>query len=332
MSGVGIMSLRVPDAPWRETLDAAVLAEALGYSSLTVGESWGGDAFTTIAQFAAVTSRIGVGTSIVPVFARTPANIAMTALNLDRMSEGRFSLGLGTSGQAVVEDFHGERFAKPIARMREYIDIIRKATRGERLDHEGEFFHTQRFTLQIRPFRAGLPIYIASLGPESLRMTGELADGWLPIFLAPSRMATAVAEIKASAEAAGRSMQDIKVSPQVSTYVTDDVAGARDRERPHIAFYIGGMGVFYHRYWRRIGFAAEADRIREAYLSRDRDGAARLVTDEMVDAVTIIGTPDECRVKMQSFFEAGVDEVRVVLNEQDKSHYLETIRALAPNH
>ena len=163
-------------------------------------------------------------------------------------------------------------------------------------------------------------------------MTGELADGWLPIFLAPSRMATAVAEIKASAEAAGRSMQDIKVSPQVSTYVTDDVAGARDRERPHIAFYIGGMGVFYHRYWRRIGFAAEADRIREAYLSRDRDGAARLVTDEMVDAVTIIGTPDECRVKMQSFFEAGVDEVRVVLNEQDKSRYLETIRALAPNH
>lgn len=210
MSGVGIMSLRVPDAPWRETLDAAVLAEALGYSSLTVGESWGGDAFTTIAQFAAVTSRIGVGTSIVPVFARTPANIAMTALNLDRMSEGRFSLGLGTSGQAVVEDLHGERFAKPIARMREYIDIIRKATRGERLDHEGEFFHTQRFTLQIRPFRVGLPIYIASLGPESLRMTGELADGWLPIFLAPSRMATAVAEIKASAEAAGRSLQASK--------------------------------------------------------------------------------------------------------------------------
>ena len=120
--------------------------------------------------------------------------------------------------------------------------------------------------------------------------------------------------------------------PQVSTYVTDDVAEARDRERPHIAFYIGGMGVFYHQYWRRIGFAAEADRIREAYLSRDRDGAARLVTDEMVDAVTIIGTPDECRVKMQSFFEAGVDEVRVVLNEQDKSRYLETIRALAPNH
>src|ERR1035437_4825119 len=121
MSGVGIMSLRVPDAPWQETLDAAVLAEALGYSSLTVGESWGGDAFTTIAQFAAVTSRIEVGMSIVPVFARTPANIAMTALNLDRMSEGRFSLGRGTSGQLVVEDLHGERFAKPIARMREYI-------------------------------------------------------------------------------------------------------------------------------------------------------------------------------------------------------------------
>lgn len=331
MGSVGIMGLRVPDAEWRATRDAAVLADDLGYSSLTVGESWGGDAFTTVAQFAAVTSRIGVGTSIVPVFARTPANIAMTSLNLDRMSEGRFSLGLGTSGQLVVEDLHGERFSKPMARMREYIDIIRKATRGERLNHDGEFFHTQRFTLQIRPFREGLPIYIASLGPESLRITGELADGWLPIFLAPSRMATAVAEIKASAEAAGRSMSDIKVSPQVSTYVTDDAAEARNRERPHIAFYIGGMGVFYHQYWRRIGFAEEADRIRAAYQARARDEAASLVTDEMVDAVTIIGTPDECRTQMQSFFDAGVDEIRLVLNEQDKGRYLETIRALAPN-
>jgi F420-dependent oxidoreductase-like protein len=330
MGSVGIMGLRVPDAPWRETRDAAVLADDLGYSSLTVGESWGGDAFTTVAQFAAVTTRIGVGTSIVPVFARTPANIAMTALNLDRMSEGRFSLGLGTSGQAVVEDLHGEHFAKPMARMREYIDIIRKATRGERLNHDGEFFHTQRFTLQIRPFREGLPISIASLGPESLRLTGELADGWLPIFLAPSRMATAVAEIKASAEAAGRSMSDIKVSPQVSTYVTDDAAAARNRERPHIAFYIGGMGVFYHQYWRRIGFAEEADRIRAAYKAHDRDGAAHLVTDEMVDAVTIIGTPDDCRAQMQSYFNAGVDEIRLVLNEPEKGRYLDTIKALAP--
>ena len=126
-------------------------------------------------------------------------------------------------------------------------------------------------------------------------------------------------------------MTDIKVSPQVSTYVTDDAADARNRERPHIAFYIGGMGVFYHQYWRRFGFADAADRIRAAYQSRDRDGAARLVTDEMVDAVTIIGTPDECRRQMQRFFDAGVDEIRLVLNEPDKDRYLDTIKALAPS-
>src|SRR5438477_11507875 len=289
------MGLRVPDASWHETREAAVLAEELGYSCITMGESWGEDALTSLAQIAAVTSRIRVGTSILPVFARSPANIAMAALNMDRMTEGRFFLGLGTSGRLVVEDFHGETFAKPLTRMREYIDIIRRAARGERLDHEGEFFHTKRFQLRIPPYRPDLPIYIAALSPASLRLTGELADGWLPIFLAPSRMAPALAELEAGARAAGRSWRDVVISPQVSIYVTDDAAAARDRERPHIAFYIGGMGVFYHQYMHRIGFGRDADSVRAAFQARDREKAATLVTDEMVDAMTIIGTPGEGR-------------------------------------
>jgi F420-dependent oxidoreductase-like protein len=295
-----------------------------------MGESWGEDALTSLAQLAAVTSRIRIGTSIVPVFARSPANLAMTALNMDRMSEGRFFLGLGTSGQLVIQDLHGEPFRKPLTRMREYIDIIRKAMRGERLDHDGEFFHTQRFRLRIQPYRPDLPIYIASLSPASLRLTGELADGWLPIFLVPSRMQAAIAELKASAEAAGRSLNDIAISPQVSIYVTDDIAAARDRERPHIAFYIGGMGVFYHQYMHRIGFGAEADRIREAYLAHDRDRAAQLVTDEMVDAMTIIGNPQQCRDQMQTFFDAGVREIRLVFNEPNKEAYLQALKTVAP--
>jgi F420-dependent oxidoreductase-like protein len=295
-----------------------------------MGESWGEDALTSLAQLAAVTSRIRIGSSIVPVFARSPANLAMTALNMDRMSEGRFFLGLGTSGRLVIEDFHGETFAKPLTRMREYIDIVRKAARGERLDHDGEFFHTKRFQLRFPPYRATLPIYIAALSPPSLRLTGELADGWLPIFLAPSRMAAAVVEMKAGAEAAGRSLGDIAISPQVSIYVTDNVAAARDRERPHIAFYIGGMGVFYHAYMHRIGFGADADRVRAAFLAKDRDGAAKLVTDEMVDAVTILGTPKQCREQMQRFFDAGVQEIRLVFNEPDRDAYLKALRAVAP--
>jgi len=331
MPDVGIMSLGSAGMTPREMRDAAVLAEQLGYRSLSVGESWGEDAFTTLAQLAAVTSRIRVGTSIVPVFARSPANLAMAALNLDRLSEGRFFLGLGTSGQLVVQDLHGERFAKPLTRMREYIDIVRKASRGESLDHDGEFFKTKRFKLRFAPYRADLPIYIASLSPPSLRLTGELADGWLPIFLAPSRMTAAVAELKAGAEAAGRSLGDIAISPQVSIYVTDDVAAARDRERPHIAFYIGGMGVFYHQYMHRIGFGADADRVRQAFQSKDRAGAAKLVTDEMVDAMTIVGNPRQCRDQMQAYFAAGAREIRLVFNEPGRDAYLAALRAVAPN-
>jgi F420-dependent oxidoreductase-like protein len=330
MSDVGLMGMHVPGMAWREIREAAVLAEELGYSCITMGESWGEDALTSLAQLAAVTTRIRIGSSIVPVFARSPANLAMTALNMDRMSQGRFFLGLGTSGRLVIEDFHGEKFAKPLTRMREYIDILRKAARGERLDHDGEFFHTKRFQLRFPPYRANLPIYIAALSPPSLRLTGELADGWLPIFLAPARMAAAVVELKAGAETAGRTLRDITISPQVSIYVTDNVAAARDRERPHIAFYIGGMGVFYHAYMHRIGFGAEADRVRAAFLAKDRDGAAKLVTDEMVDAVTILGNPKQCREQMQRFFDAGVQEIRLVFNEPDKASYLDALRAVAP--
>ena len=330
MGDVGIMGMRVPGMSWQDIRESAVLAETLGYSSLSMGESWGEDSFTSLAQLAAVTSRIRIGTSIVPVFARTPANLAMTALNMDRMSEGRFFLGLGTSGRLVIEDFHGETFRKPLTRMREYIDIIRKALRGERLDHEGEFFHIQRFRLRLQPYRPNLPIYIASLSPASLQLTGELADGWLPIYLCPSRMAPAIADITAGAESAGRDLEDIAFSPQVSIYVTDDLDAARDRERPHIAFYIGGMGVFYHQYMHRIGFGVEADKIREAYLARERERAAQLVTDEMVHAMTILGKPQQCLEQMQKYFDAGVSEIRLVFNEPNPEAYLTAMKSVAP--
>ena len=331
MGDVGIMGLRPPGSDWSYTKELARLADELGYSCITMGESWAEDAFTSLAQLGAVTSSIRIGTSIVPIYARTPSNLAMTALNMDVMTEGRFFLGLGASGKLVIEDFHGEEFRKPLTRMREYISILRKAMRGERLDHDGEFFQTQRFRVRFKPYRDDLPIYIASLSPPSLLLTGELADGWLPIFLAPKRMGPSLSAIREGAESAGRSLDDVAISPQVSVYVTDDIPEARDRERPHIAFYIGGMGVFYHQYMHRIGFGEESDMIREAYLSRDRDRAASLVTDEMVDEMTIIGDPDQCREQMESYFQAGVDEIRLVLNEPDKESYVATMKALAPN-
>ena len=249
---------------------------------------------------------------------------------MDKMSGGRFFLGLGASGRLVIEDFHGEQFRKPLSRMREYISIIRKAAAGERLNHDGEFFKLQRFRIRFQPYRSHLPIYIASLTQASLRLTGEVADGWLPIFLAPSRMEPLIADIEEGAKATGRSLDDISICPQVSIYVTDDIEEGRNRERPHIAFYIGGMGVFYHQYMHRIGFGEEADRVRGAYMDRERDLAASLVTDEMVDSTTIIGTPDQCREQMQAFFDAGVDEIRLVLNEPDMESYIKVLKAVAP--
>ena len=158
MGDVGIMGLRPPGSDWNYTKELARLADELGYSCITMGESWAEDAFTSLAQLGAVTSRIRIGTSIVPVYARTPSNLAMTALNMDVMTEGRFFLGLGASGKLVIEDFHGEEFRKPLTRMREYIAILRKAMRGERLDHDGEFFQTQRFRVRFKPYRDDLPI------------------------------------------------------------------------------------------------------------------------------------------------------------------------------
>ena len=328
---IGISNLRAPGASWKDTLRMAQLAEELGYSCITTGEAWGEDAFTSLAQIAAVTETIRIGTSIVPVYARTPSNIAMTALNMDKMTEGRFFLGLGASGKLVIEDFHGEEFRKPLARMREYINVIRMAAAGERINHDGEFFKLQRFRIRFEPYRSHLPIYIASLTQASLRMTGELADGWLPIFLAPSRMQPLIDDIEEGAKSAGRSLDDIAICPQVSIYVTDDIEEGRNRERPHIAFYIGGMGVFYHQYMHRIGFGAEADKVREAYLNRERELAASLVTDEMVDATTVIGSPGQCIEQMQAYFDAGVNEIRLVLNEPNAESYISTMKAVAPN-
>lgn len=332
MTRIGITGLRPPGATWRDTIRIARLAEELGYDCITMGEAWGEDAFTSLAQIAAATETIRIGTSIVPIYGRSPANLAMTALNLDKMSEGRLLfLGLGASGRLVIEDFHGERFSRPLTRMREYISIIRKAAAGERLDHSGEFFDIQRFHIRFAPYRNGLPIYIASLTPASLRLTGEVADGWLPIFLAPSRMGPLVSEIAEGARNAGRSLDQITISPQVSIYVTDDIQAARRRERPHIAFYIGGMGTFYHQYMHRIGFGDVADHVREAYLNREREVAAELVTNEMVDAMTIIGNAQQCRDRMRGFFDAGVDEIRLVFNEPSVEAYVAAMTAVAPN-
>jgi len=328
MGDVGLMGMHVPGMSWREIREAAVLAEELGYSCITMGESWGEDALTSLAQLAAVTARIRIGTSIVPVFARSPANLAMSALNMDRMTQGRFFLGLGTSGRLVIEDFHGEKFGKPLTRMREYIDIIRKAARGERLDHDGEFFHTKRFQLRFPPFRASLPIYIAALSPPSLRSPASWPTAAADL-LAPSRMTAAVNELKAGAAAAGRTLADIAISPQVSIYVTDDVKPrARPRAPAHRLLH-RRHGRLLPRVHRRIGFGAEADRVRRGVPGPRARPGAQLVTDEMVDAVTISARPGSAAIRCSASSRRRAGSPSG-LHEPNKDAYLKALRAVAP--
>ena len=274
MGKVGISGLRPPGGDWRDVLEMAALVDGLGYSCITTGEAWGQDAFTSLAQIAAVTSRIRIGTSIVPIFARSPANMAMTALNMDLMSEGRFFLGIGASGKLVIEDFHGERFRKPLTRMPEYIDIIRKASRGERIEHDGEFLPDQaRFRIGFQPYRSHLPIYIASLSPPSLRLTGRagrrlaanlswLRQGWTRRWRTSSPGPTELAAHWTMSPSRRRCRCTSPTRYQRRVIESD----------PHIAFYIGGMGVSSTTSTcTGIGFGEESDRIREAYLSRDRE-------------------------------------------------------------
>ena len=327
---VGISNIRTEKGTWEDSKEIAIHAEKLGYSCISIGESWGEDAFSALSQVAALTSTINVGTSIVPTYGRTPANLSMTALSLDNMSKGRFFLGLGSSGKIVIEDFHGQQYTKPLTRMKEYIQFIRLASNSERLNMDGEFIKTQRFKLRFTPYRNHIPIYIASLTPKSLEMTGEIADGWLPIFFAIDRMGESFKALNKGLKKSNRTLKDLTISAQIATYVTNDIDSAFNQERHHLAFYIGGMGVFYHKYMHSIGFGKDADKVREAYINKDRDLAAKLVTDEMVEATSIIGSPQDCSAQMKKFFSNGVDEIRLVINAETSKDFKSTLTQLAP--
>ena len=328
---VGISGIKPINASWADSKEIAILADKLGYSCISMGESWGEDAFSSLSQVAAVTKNINIGTSIVPTYGRSAANLSMAALNLDKMSEGRFFLGLGSSGKIVIEDFHGQEYVKPLTRMNEYIQFVRLALKSERLNMNGEFVKTQRFKLRFDPYRDHIPIYIASLTPKSLEMTGEIADGWMPIFFAIDRMEESFKSLNKGLKKSGRNINNIGISAQIATYVTNKIDFAFDQERKHIAFYVGGMGVFYHKYMHSIGFGPDADKVRDAYINKkDRDLAAQLVTDEMVEATSIIGSPEDCSAQMKKFFSNGVTEIRLVLNIDTSENFKNTLTQLAP--
>jgi F420-dependent oxidoreductase-like protein len=310
-----------------ELIARAHHAERLGFDSAWAAEAWGTDAVTVLSWLAATTTTLKVGSAIMQMPGRTPANTAMTAATLDLLSGGRFLLGLGTSGPQVVEGWHGQPWGKPLARTREYVEIVRRALRRETLEHDGDHYEIpyrgpdatglgKPLKLMARPLRAEIPIYLAALGPKNVALAAEIADGWLPIFFSPERFR----EVFEPQLAGARNGFDI--APSVQVVVLDDVQAARDALKPLLALYIGGMGSrgsnFYNALAVRYGYGAEARLIQELYLDGKQREAIAAVPDALVDEVSLVGPRERIAERLDTWREAGVTTM-LVATQQDEA-------------
>ena len=320
--------------PFADALEMTQRAEALGLDSVWVPEAWGTDAISLLGALASRTERIRLGTGIVNVFSRTPTLLGQTAATLDLISNGRFILGLGTSGHQVISGWHGMRFDRPLQRMRETVEIVRRVLRQERLRFEGEIFTlNQGLKLLARPVRPTVPIFLATLTPAGLRLTGEVADGWIPTLFSPDHLDLFRPELEAGARAAGRSLDSLEIAPYVPVLIDDDRSAARDAIRPWVALYVGGMGSraknFYNEVVQRYGFKEEARDIQELYLSGKKLEAIRRVPDTLVDAITIVGPPGYVRERIEAWSSAGVTLLLASVQGKTQADRLRTLQILA---
>ena len=297
-----------------EVLKAARLADELGYHSIWIPEAWSYEQFQLLTEIALATKRLRLATGIANVFSRSAGLLAMSAATLDEISGGRAILGLGTSGKNVVENFHGVPYEKPLTRLKETIGICKALWRGDRLSPElSSLFDARHFKLEMQPLRPQIPVYVASLQEKAIREIGRIADGWVPTFWPYKHLKDGIALLAEGAAAAGRDVQEIDVAPFVAVIPMPDTAMARSLIKPLVSFYIGGMGTYYHALFCRYGFKDNADLVRELYNSGDRKQAAAAVSDELIDAIAICGTPEHCREKLAEWRDAGMGSALVTL-------------------
>jgi F420-dependent oxidoreductase-like protein len=304
----------------RAGIDFVVEAERLGVDIAWVPEFWGYDALTPIAAAATATERIRLGTGIVQLGTRTPAMLAMSAMSLQRISGGRFVLGLGTSGPQVMEGWHGVPFDRPVARTRETIEIVRKVTSGGRLEYEGDIYQLPLPDSQGRPIRSAMPptdipIYLASLGPANLRLTGAAADGWIGNSFFCETADVFFDEIRAGAETAGRSLDEVELTVSVGVEITDDVEEAGRRHAEGFAFTFGAMGSkssnFYNNAFARQGWGDDVAEVQRLWMEGDRDAARARVPIEIGLRQNLIGPPEEIRRRLREYRDCGVESLRV---------------------
>ena len=309
---------------WCHQRDFVIEAEKLGLDILWVAEAWGSDAPSALGYYAACTDRMLLGSGIMQVGTRTPVAVAQAAITLSNLSGGRFLLGLGASGPQVIEGLHGVSFHRPLARLRETVDIVRRVFDGGKIAYSGSEFHIPRPGGDAVPMRLSMraeheiPIYLATLSPAMLRLTGEIADGWLGTSFVPEGAAAYFSYLDDGLARGGRTRAELDICQGAEVAFAADgeslrtMAAARKKE---LAFSLGGMGSastnFYKQAYRRQGWADVASGVRERWHAGDRDGAASLVTDEMVLATTLIGTESMVRQRLCVWRDAGVDTVRL---------------------
>ncbi|WP_205875693.1 LLM class F420-dependent oxidoreductase [Mycobacterium camsae] len=302
--------------------------ERAGLDIAFVPEAYSFDAVSTLGYLAASTDRVELASGILQLYTRTPTLTAMTAAGLDYVSDGRFTLGLGASGPQVIEGFHGVPYDAPIGRTREVIEICRQVWRRETLKYQGKYYTVplppeqgtglgKSLKLINHPVRERIPILIAALGPKNVELAAELAEGWQPIFFLPEK----AQDVWGDALAAGKSKRDpalgdLEVYAGPTLAIGENVEPLREFVKPHLALYIGGMGAkgknFYHTLATKYGYGPQADRIQELYLSGDKEGAAKVVPDDLVRDLNLIGTREFVNERVAAFREAGVTTLNVV--------------------
>ena len=300
-----------------DNLALAQEADALGYDSCWVAEAYGSDAPTVLSWVAAQTKQIDVGSAIFQIPARTPASCAMTAATLDTLSGGRFRLGLGVSGPQVSEGWYGAKFDKPLARTREYSDIVKMALRRERVSYQGQHYVLplpdgpgKALQLTVHPVRESIPMYLAAVGPKNLELAGELFDGWLGIFFSPEFGKEQLEQVAAGRAKVGKTLEGFDVAPSMPLVLGDDPRACADQIRWYAALYIGGMGSreknFYNQLACRMGYEKEAAEVQDLYLAKKYDEAAAAVPHEFIERTTLLGTKQHVAERMKELAAAGV--------------------------
>jgi F420-dependent oxidoreductase-like protein len=329
---------------FRQAAEEVVAFENVGLDIAWTSESYSLDAITAIGYLAACTRRVQLGTSILPIYSRTPTLLAQTAAGLDWVSDGRAILGLGSSGPQVVEGWHGVRYDRPLQRSREIVEICRRVWRREVLDFQGSAYQVplpagegsglgKPLKMIAHPVRDRIPIYLAALGQKNVQLTAEIADGWIPMLVMPERIDQVWGQ--ALADGLARRSPDLGPMEIVAggiVAIGDDVEPLRELERPHLALYVGGMGArganYYHDLAVQYGFAREARIVQDLYLDGKKEAAAAAIPDELLEGTTLVGPAPYIRERLAVYKAAGVTILNVTPVGPDPVKTIERLRAL----